>query len=379
MSKADYYELLGVARDADAAAVKSAFRKAAMKYHPDRNPGDAAAEQKFKELNEAYEVLKDDQRRAAYDRYGHAAFENGGGGANGFAQGFAGSSFADVFDDLFGEFMGARGGRGRGAGRGADLRYNLDISLEEAFAGKKATIEAPGSVACETCTGTGAKPDTQPVACPTCNGAGKVRATQGFFTIERTCPTCGGQGRVIQDPCEVCDGAGRVQQDRTLSVDVPPGVEDGTRIRLSGEGDAGARGGPAGDLYIFISVAEHDLFERDGPDLYCVVPVSMVRAALGCDIEAPTIDGGKVSIKIPEGVQTGKRFRMRGKGMSVLRSEARGDLYVELQVETPIKLTGRQKELLKEFAEEGGEEACPQSKGFFDRARTFWDNVTEGH
>ena len=379
MSKADYYDVLGVERGADAAALKSAFRKKAMQFHPDRNPDDAESERKFKEVNEAYEILRDDQKRAAYDQFGHAAFQNGGGPGrgNGFGGGAAGfGSFSDIFDDIFSEFTGQRG-PGRGRGRGADMRYNLSISLEEAFRGRKATVKVPGAVACETCGGSGAKRGTSPTACTTCGGSGKVRATQGFFTIERTCPTCHGEGQVITDPCPDCNGVGRVERDRTLQVDIPPGVEDGTRIRLSGEGDPGVRGGPAGDLYIFVSVDDHELFEREGADLYCRVPVTMTTAALGGEIEAPTIDGGRVTVKIPAGAQTGKRFRLRAKGMSILRRPERGDLYVDLYVETPTKLTGRQKDLLKEFAAEGGDASCVESHGFFEKARDFWERVKD--
>lgn len=382
-----YYEVLGVERSADAAALKSAFRKRAMQYHPDRNKDDPSAEQKFKELGEAYEVLSDDQKRAAYDRFGHAAFANGHGasaGAGGFARGFGGAGgaagFADIFDDIFSEFMGgARGGRRGGPGRGADLKYNLEISLEDSFHGKKAEITVPGSVPCETCEGSGAKPGSGPTHCGTCKGAGRVRMQQGFFTIERTCPACHGEGRVIADPCTDCGGQGRVRRERTLNVDIPAGIEDGTRIRLSGEGEAGPRGGPEGDLYIFVRVGGHELFERDGPDLYCTMPIPMTTAALGGDFEAPVIDGGRVKISVPEGSQTGKRFRVKGKGMTVLNKQGRGDLYVEVQVETPTGLNAEQKELLKKFCEAGGGDACcPQHQGFFEKAKTFWENVTEG-
>ena len=376
----DFYTILGVDRGADDAAIKSAFRKGAMKYHPDRNQGDAGAEQKFKEINEAYEALSDPQKRAAYDRYGHDAFKNGGmnGGANGFGHGFDASSFSDVFDDIFGDFMGGRGRR-QGPGRGADLKYQMGITLEESFAGKSAEIKVPGSVACETCDGSGAKAGSGPTHCGTCKGAGRVRMQQGFFTIERTCPHCNGEGKVIKDPCTDCSGQGRVRKERTLNVDIPAGIESGTRIRLAGEGEAGPRGGPEGDLYIFVNVEEHDLFERDGPDLYCAMPIPMTTAALGGKFEAPTIDGGRVKIDVPEGVQTGKRFRVKNKGMTVLNQKRRGDLYVEIGVETPTGLTAEQKDLLHKFCEAGGgEESCPQSRGFFDRAKRFWDNVTEG-
>ena len=379
MAQECYYETLGVDRGADPASIKSAFRKRAMQYHPDRNHDDPAAEQKFKQLGAAYEILSNDQKRAAYDRFGHAAFENGhGGGPNG-ARGFGGAgAFSDVFEDIFSEFMGG-GARRAGPGRGADLKYNLQITLEESFDGKKAEINVPGSVACETCDGSGAKPGSGPAHCETCKGAGRVRMQQGFFTIERTCPSCHGEGRVIADPCSDCSGQGRVRKERALSVDVPAGIESGTRIRLSGEGEAGPRGGPEGDLYIFVGIAEHDLFERDGRDLYCAMPIPMTMAALGGDFEAPTIDGGRVKISVPEGAQNGKRFRVRGKGMTQLNHKGRGDLYVEVQVETPVGLNAKQKALLKEFCESGGgQAACPQSRGFFERAKNFWDNVTDG-
>jgi molecular chaperone DnaJ len=375
----DFYSTLGVERGADEAAIKAAFRKAAMKYHPDRNQGDPGAEQKFKEVNEAYEILSDPQKRAAYDRFGHAAFRNGAGGGhggfNGFAGGFDAGAFSDVFEDLFSDLMGARGGRARGPGRGADLKYALEITLEEAFAGKKAMITVPGSVTCETCTGSGARPGSGPTTCGACRGAGRVRVQQGFFALERTCPQCGGEGRVIADPCDDCGGQGRVRRERTLAVDVPAGIESGTRIRLAGEGEAGPRGGPEGDLYIFVEVKPHDLFDRDGADLFCAAPVPMTTAALGGAIEAPTIDGGRIRIDIPEGSQTGKRFKVKGRGMSRLNQKGRGDLYVEIGVETPVNLTARQKELLREFCAAGGDEKCPQSKGFFDRAKKFWDGL----
>ncbi|MEM1396373.1 MAG: molecular chaperone DnaJ [Pseudomonadota bacterium] len=373
----DFYSTLGVERGADASALKSAFRKAAMKYHPDRNPDDPGAEKRFKEVNEAYEVLSDPQKRAAYDRFGHDAFKNGG--MNGAGGGFGGAAgaggFSDVFEDIFNEFMG--GGRQRGPGRGADLKYALDITLGEAYAGKKATITMPGSVTCETCDGTGAKPGSGPVTCQTCRGSGRVRFQQGFFTMERTCPDCGGEGRIIKDPCEDCGGTGRVRRERTLAVDIPAGIESGTRIRLAGEGEAGPRGGPEGDLYIFVQVQDHEIFERDGADLYCAAPIPMTIAALGGDFEAPTIDGGRVKIKVPEGAQSGRRFRVRGKGMSRLQQKGRGDLFVEIHVETPTGLNTEQKALLKQFCDAGGSDACPESKGFFAKAKTFWDGLAE--
>jgi molecular chaperone DnaJ len=381
MSKRDYYDVLGVDKSASADDMKKAYRKLAMKYHPDRNPDDADAEQKFKELNEAYEVLKDDQKRAAYDRFGHAAFEGGGPGGGGGFHGFGGAGgFSDIFEEMFGEFMGGgrRGGGGRANTRGADLRYNMDITLEEAFAGKKTTVNVPTSVACDTCSGSGAKPGTQPKSCSTCGGMGRVRAQQGFFTIERTCPACQGQGKVIADPCGDCGGAGRVRRDKTLEVTIPAGVEDGTRIRLAGEGEAGLRGGPPGDLYIFLSVAPHRLFQREGANIQCRVPIPMTTAALGGAIEVPSIDGGRAKVNIPAGTQTGTQFRLRGKGMSVLRSSARGDMFIQAVVETPMNLTRRQKELLEEFARENGDDATsPESHGFFKKVKEFFEDLTE--
>ncbi|MFA5123467.1 molecular chaperone DnaJ [Zavarzinia sp.] len=383
MAKADYYELLGVARGASADDIKKAFRKLAMKWHPDKNPGNAEAEQKFKEINEAYSVLSDDDKRAAYDRYGHAAFEGGGpgGGAAGAgARGFDfGSSFADVFDDLFGEFMG-RGGQGRnpnGAARGADLRYNMEISLEEAFKGKKTQIRVPTTIACETCDGSGAAPGSKPTTCPSCQGAGKVRAAQGFFTVERTCPTCQGAGRIIKDPCKTCGGHGRVTKEKTLSVNIPQGVEDGTRIRLAGEGEAGLRGGPPGDLYIFLTVTPHALFRRDDTNLFCRVPIPLVTAALGGTIEVPTIDGTRARVSIPAGTQTGRQFRLKGKGMPSLRGGALGDLYINAVVETPVNLNAKQKELLKEFEKAGGKGTSPESEGFFAKVKELWNDLRE--
>jgi molecular chaperone DnaJ len=377
MAKRDYYDVLGVQRNASEQDLKSAFRKLAKDHHPDRNPDDKSAEQKFKEINEAYEVLKDPQKRAAYDRFGHAAFEGGmggrGGGA-GFGPDFA-SSMSDIFDDLFGEFMGGRrGGQQRRSGRerGADLRYNMEISLDDAFSGKTAQIRVPTSVTCETCSGTGAKAGTKPVACATCGGAGKVRASQGFFTIERTCPTCQGRGETIADPCSACSGAGRVVKERTLSVNIPAGVEDGTRIRLSGEGEAGLRGGPAGDLYIFLSIKPHEFFQRDGADVFCRVPISMTTAALGGQVEVPTLDGTVSRVKIPDGTETGKQFRLKGKGMPVLRSNTSGDLYIQVDVETPKNLTRRQREILEEFEKLSAKETSPASTGFFARMKDLF-------
>jgi len=370
MAKACYYETLEVERTVDEAGLKSAFRKLAMKWHPDKNPGDPACEHKFKEISEAYEILKDGNKRAAYDRYGHAAFEqgNGGGHAHGFGAGFA-SSFSDIFEDLFG--MAGQRGRG-GRERGADLRYNMEITLEEAFAGKTAKIDIPVAVTCETCSGTGAKAGTKPKACAMCGGAGRVRQAQGFFTLERTCPGCQGRGQTIETPCPSCSGQGRVQKDRSLSVNIPAGVEDGTRIRLAGEGEAGVQGGPPGDLYIFLSIAAHKFFQRDGADLHCRVPVSMVAAALGGEFEVPTIDKAQSKVKVPSGTQSGRRFRIAGKGMPVLRSRQTGDMYVQVVVETPQNLTRKQKELLAEFEKLSSGETQPEAAGFFKMVKDFF-------
>jgi molecular chaperone DnaJ len=373
----DLYETLGVGRTASQDDLKKAFRKLAMQYHPDRNQGDASAEQKFKEINRAYEILKDEQKRAAYDRFGEAAFENGGAGpgrgqAGGFD--FAGG-FADIFDEMFGAMGGRRGGANR---RGSDLRYNLEISLEEAFKGKSADIRVPTSVTCEACNGSGAEGGAQPVTCPTCRGAGKMRSQQGFFTVERTCPSCHGAGRVIDKPCPPCNGTGRTHKEKTLSVKIPPGVEEGTRIRLSGEGEAGLNGAPSGDLYIFMSVTPHRLFQREDADIYCKVPVSMITAALGSTVEVPTIDGSKAKVSVPPGTQTGQQFRLRGKGMSVLNSRQRGDMYVEASVETPVNLSRKQRELLQEFENAGsGRSYSPESEGFFAKVKEFWEDLKD--
>jgi len=370
-TKRCYYETLEVERNADDSALKSSFRKLAMKFHPDRNPGDDTSEVKFKEINEAYEVLKDKDKRAAYDRFGHAAFEQGGpGGGAGFGAGFA-SSFSDIFEDLFG--MAGQRGRG-GRERGADLRYNMEITLEEAFGGKTAQIEIPVSVTCEACSGIGAKAGTKPKTCSTCGGAGRVRQSQGFFTLERTCPGCQGRGQMIEDACPSCSGQGRVTRERNLSVNIPQGVEDGTRIRLAGEGEAGVRGGPPGDLYIFLSLAQHQLFQRDGADLHCRVPISMVTAALGGEFEVPTIDGGKAKVKVPAGTQSGRRFRIASKGMPVLRSRQTGDMYVQVAVETPQNLTKKQQELLAEFEKLSSGNTQPESVGFFAKVKDLFSN-----
>jgi molecular chaperone DnaJ len=374
MSKRDYYEILGVSRTVTDGELKAAYRKLAMQHHPDRNPGDAECEHKFKELSEAYDVLKDGDKRAAYDRFGHAAFEQGGGGAHGFGADFA-HTFSDIFEDLFG--MGGRrsgGGQGQGRERGSDLRYNMEISLEEAYFGKTAQLRIPTAVLCEACSGTGAKPGTKPKTCATCGGAGKIRHAQGFFTLERTCPACQGRGQVIDDPCAACTGAGRVVRERALSVNIPAGVEDGTRIRLAGEGEAGLRGGPSGDLYIFLSLSAHEFFQRDGADLHCRVPISMATAALGGEIEVPAIEGSKARVKIPAGTQSGRQIRLTAKGMPVLRSKQSGDMYVQVAVETPQNLTKRQRELLAEFEKLSSEQTQPESAGFFGRVKDFLES-----
>jgi molecular chaperone DnaJ len=376
MAKRDFYEVLGTTKGADEKALKTAYRNLAKKLHPDANPGDKTMEAKFKELNEAYDVLKDPQKKAAYDRFGHQAFENGGGqrpGGAGFGSDFN-SSMSDIFEDLFGDAMGGRQRqRGpAGAQRGSDLRFNLEINLTEAFTGKTAQVRVPSAVSCDTCKGSGAKAGTQPKTCGTCGGAGKVRSQSGFFTVERACPSCAGRGQVISDPCNSCGGQGRVNKEKNLNVTIPPGVEDGTRIRLSGEGEAGTRGGPTGDLYIFLSMRPHEFFQRDGADLFCKVPISMATAALGGEIEVPTIDGKKARVTIPDGAQNGKQFRLKSKGMPVLRSSQSGDMYIQVSVETPVNLSRRQKELMQEFDKEARNNS-PESEGFFAKAKAFWD------
>ncbi len=373
MSDRSYYDVLEIGKSADAKEIKSAYRKQAMKYHPDRNPDDPDAEARFKEAGEAYSVLSDPQKKAAYDRFGKAAFENGGGPG-----GPGGVDPADIFGDIFSQFFGESGGRRQaGPARGADLRYDLDISLEDAFNGKETEIRVPGTEVCDRCEGAGAEPPSQPQTCPTCNGAGRVRAQQGFFTMERTCARCGGRGKVIADPCRQCAGAGAVRKDRTLSVTVPAGIESGQRIRLTGEGDAGGAPGHNGDLYIFVEVRDHELFERDGHNLYCRTPVPMTVAALGGEVEIPTIEGRRSKITIPDGAQTGRRMRLKGKGMPRLRGGAPGDLYVELFVETPRNLSAKQKELLKEFCACSGDDCNPESNGFLGKVKRFWGDLTD--
>ncbi len=374
MAKQDYYATLGVARDASSDDIRKAYRKLAMQYHPDRNPGDASAEAKFKEINEANDVLKDEQKRAAYDRFGHAAFENGGGGAQGFGDG---AGLGDIFDQMFGEFMGGGRGRGRrGPRAGNDIRAAVEISMEEAFGGAKKSIRVPTRVACEACAGTGSESkEAASENCAGCGGSGKVRAQQGFFIVERTCPTCGGAGRVVRNPCRICAGAGTVQRERSLQVSIPAGVEDGTRIRLTGEGEAGGPGGQPGDLFVHIGVRPHEIFQREGANILCQVPIRMTQAALGADVEVPSIDGSKARVKIPPGTQTGAQFRLRSKGFSVLRSHQRGDMFIQITVETPQHLTAQQRELLEKFEADANAHAkgSPQSAGFFAKVRDFFD------
>lgn len=382
----DFYSILGTKRGASDEELKKAYRKLAMQYHPDRNPGNKEAEKKFRAINEAYDILKDPQKKAAYDRYGHEAFAGGMGSGPGGTPGagfdFSGS-FSDIFEDLFSEFTGTRrtrpgGGGNVGAARGSDLRYNLEITLEEAYRGKQHPIKVTTSAACETCSGLGAQPGTSPETCSTCQGRGAVRAQQGFFTIERPCTTCSGTGKVIKTPCKTCAGSGRTRKEKSLNVSIPAGVEEGTRIRLAGEGEAGFRGGPAGDLYIFLSIKPHPIFRRDGANIYCSVPVKFSDATLGGHIEVPTIDGGRVKVTIPEGTQSGHQFRLKGKGMSVLRSSAHGDMYIEVQVETPVNLSKKQKDILREFDKDAGTKTTsPAAESFFNRVKEFWEDLKE--
>ena len=372
MAKQDYYTTLGSQKGAAPDELKKAYRKKAMQFHPDRNPGDKQAEDKFKDVNEAYDVLKDDQKRAAYDTYGHAAFEQNGGGQPG---GFGGAEggLNDIFDQMFGDFMGGRGSR-RGPRTGADVRAGVEIDLSEAFAGIKSTIRVPTRVACEACVGTGSESRQQTNdVCPTCNGAGKVRAQQGFFLVERTCATCSGRGRVIRNPCRICAGSGTVQRERSLQVSIPAGIEDGTRIRLPGEGEAGGTGATPGDLYVHVAVRPHEIFQRDGANIFCRVPVRMSQAALGGEVEVPVIDGTRQRVKVPAGTQTGEQFRLRGKGFSVMRSAQRGDMFIQVAVETPQHLTKRQRELLEEFEAGADAKGSPESEGFFAKVRDFFE------
>ncbi|AKX46853.1 molecular chaperone DnaJ [Thiopseudomonas alkaliphila] len=375
MSKRDYYEVLGVERGASEAELKKAYRRLAMKFHPDRNPDDKDAEEKFKEANEAYEVLSDAEKRAAYDQYGHAGVDPQMGGG-GFGGGFSGGNFGDIFGDVFGDIFG--GGRSQRGGpqRGSDLRYTMDLTLEEAVRGTTQKITIPTAVECKACHGSGAKKGTSPVTCTTCNGVGQVRMQQGFFAVQQECPRCHGSGKMITDPCGSCHGQGRVEETKTLSVKIPAGVDTGDRIRLSGEGDLGVKGGPAGDLYVVVNVLPHDIFERDGADLYCEVPINIADAALGGELEVPTLDG-RVKLKIPEGTQTGKMFRLRGKGVKPVRGHAVGDLMCRVVVETPVKLDKRQREMLEEFRTslQGDASHSPKASGFFEGVKRFFNDL----
>lgn len=391
-TKRDYYEVLGVARTASEDEVKKAYRTQAKKYHPDLNKDDKNAEAKFKEANEAFEVLGDKQKRAAYDQFGHSAFENGGfgagrrgGGAGGYSGaggfgGFGADQFSDIFEEMFGDFMGGAGGQrtAQSANRGSDLRFNLEISLEEAFAGATKKIRVPTWASCDPCKGTGAEGGSEPAQCPRCSGSGRIRVQQGFFMIERTCEMCNGAGTVIKNPCKSCNGQGRQRKDKTLEVKIPAGVDDGTRIRLSGEGEAGMRGGPTGDLYVFLAIKPHKLFTREGADLHCRIPIPMSQAALGAVIDAPTIDGVMTKVTVPAGIQSGQKLRLKSKGMSVLRSQNRGDMFIDIHVETPINLTKKQQDLLKEFDGAGGKTVHnPESEGFFKKVKELWAELKE--
>lgn len=381
MAKADFYQTLGVSRGASDDEIKKAFRKLAMQYHPDQNKDNKEAEHKFKEIVEAYDVLKDAEKRAAYDRMGHRAFEQGGFGSRTASDFDFSGNFSDLFEEMFSDMMGG-GGRARSAStmsnRGSDLRFNLEITLEDAFKGTTKTIRVPTWAPCSTCKSSGSENGAPPVTCTTCSGAGRVRASQGFFMIERTCQTCGGAGQIIKDPCRACSGSGRVRKDKTLEVKVPAGVDDGTRIRLAGEGEAGLRGGPPGDLYVFLAVKAHKFFTRDGADLFCKIPLPFTRAALGGSIEAPTIDGTLTKVTIPSGIQSGQKLRLKNKGMSVLRSANRGDMYIEINVETPVNLTKRQQDLLREFEDAGGKGSHnPESEGFFKKVKELWSELKD--
>lgn len=383
MSK-DFYKTLGVDKGASADDIKKAYRKLAMKYHPDQNKDNKDAEAKFKEINEAYDVLKDDQKRAAYDRFGAAAFDGsmGGGGFGGgspFGAGGAGA-FSDIFEDMFGDMMGRRGGGRSGSRRGSDIQYTIEISLEEAFKGKEETLKVPMQDTCDSCEGSGSE-DGGAGDCPTCGGVGRVRAQQGFFTIERTCGTCGGAGQVIKNPCKKCSGSGRVHREKTLKVSIPAGIDDGQRIRLAGEGEAGTRGGASGDLYVLVTIKPHKFFKREGANLYCRVPIPMTVAALGDEVEVPTIEGKRLNVKIPAGTQTGQQIRLRGKGMKIIRSDSRGDMYINVFVEVPVNLGRKQQDMFKKLEEEiGGKQAkkySPESSGFVNKMKELWSDLTE--
>ena len=374
MAKRDYYEVLGVNKSASADQIKSAYRKLAVKYHPDKNKGDKGAEEKFKEASEAYHVLSNSERKQNYDNFGHAAFENGGGGRGGFGNFDFSNHFSDIFEDFFGEGFGSSRRSRRSNNRGSDLRYDLSISLEEAFSGKKQDIKFSTSEKCDNCSGSGSKPGNDASTCSMCGGNGQVRSNQGFFTVQQTCPQCAGAGEEITYPCASCNGQGKKQASKRLSVTIPKGVDDGTRIRLSGKGEAGSKGASSGDLYLFINVNSHELFKRSDENLFFECPVSIADAALGTSIEIPTIDGGKAKIKIPAGTQSGKQFRLKGKGMPYIRGNDFGDLYVQVNTEVPISLNKEQKELLEKFREIENDKSNPSIKKFFQKAKSFWKN-----
>ncbi|MDB9825703.1 molecular chaperone DnaJ [Candidatus Pelagibacter sp.] len=375
MAKRDFYDVLGVNKNANPSELKSAYRKLAVKYHPDKNPGDKAAEDKFKEASEAYGILSDQEKKQNYDNFGHAAFENGGGRQGGFSGGFGGADFSDIFEDFFGDFGGERSrSRRSSSNKGSDLRYDLSISLEEAYEGKKQDIKFSTTEKCNTCKGNGSKPGYTPDRCTVCGGNGKVRSNQGFFTVQQTCPQCAGSGEEITNPCNECNGQGNKQASKKLSVTIPKGVDDGTRIRLAGKGEAGTRGGTSGDLYLFINVHSHDIFKRSDENLFFECPISIADAALGATIEIPTIDGGKAKIKIPDGTQNSKQFRLKGKGMPYMRGSGNGDLYVQINTEVPVSLNKEQKELLEKFRDIENEKSNPSIKKFFQRAKSFWKN-----
>jgi len=377
----DLYKTLGVEKNASADDIKKSYRKLAMKYHPDQNKGNPEAEETFKQITHAYDILKDDQKRAAYDRFGEAAFDGSMGGGGGGTSGFGGA-FSDIFEDMFGDIMGGRGGARGGAARGSDLQYTLEITLEDAFKGREATIKIPVNDTCDGCSGSGAEAGTSAVTCTTCNGAGRIRQQQGFFTVERTCSTCGGQGKIIKSPCKKCHGQGRIRKEKTLKIKIPAGVDTGRRIRISGEGEAGFQGGPKGDLYVLLAIKPHKLFKRNGPNLHCRVPMTFTRAALGGDLEVPTIEESSAKVKIPEGSQTGQQFRLKGKGMKVLGSEARGDLFIEIFVETPVNLNKKQQDMLKQLDKDFSDEKnagkhSPEANSFFTKVREFWNDLKE--